>query len=46
MDEWNTDTNNYNFISLSQALQNIDNTYTEQTTDNLYNSNAIVNYEI
>lgn len=37
--------NNYNFISLQQALQNIDNIYTEQTTDNLYNSSYNFEYD-
>lgn len=48
MDEWNTDTNNYNFISLSQAIKKVSDIYndTDTETSDLYNSNAIVNYEI
>ena len=44
MEEYN-DTN-YNFISLSQAIKKVSDIYNDTNTSDLYNSNAIVNYEI
>lgn len=46
MDEWNTDTNNYDFISLSQAIKKVSDIYNDTDTSDIYNSNVIVNYEI
>lgn len=46
MEEYN-DTN-YNFISVSQVIKRVSDIYNDTNTDtsDLYNSNAIVNYEI
>ena len=45
MEEWN-DTN-YNFISVSQVIKRVSDIYNDtDTSDLLYNSNVIVNYEI
>lgn len=44
MEEYN-DTN-YNFISVSQVIKRVSDIYNDTNTSDLYNSNAIVNYEI
>lgn len=36
--------NDYNFLSVSQVIKQLDNEYTEETKDNLYNSNYIYEY--
>lgn len=46
MEEYN-DTN-YNFISVSQVIKRVSDIYNDTDTDtnDIYNSNVIVNYEI
>lgn len=38
--------NDYNFLSVSQVIKQLDNEYTdtEETTENIYNSNFIFEY--
>ena len=38
--------NNYNFLSISQVIKQLDNEYTntEEVTENIYNSNFIFEY--
>lgn len=36
--------NDYNFLSVSQVIKQLDNEYTEETTEELYNSNYIYEY--
>lgn len=36
--------NDYNFLSVSQVIKQLDNEYTEETKDSLYNSNYIYEY--
>lgn len=36
--------NDYNFLSISQVIKQLDNEYTEETKDSLYNSNYIYEY--
>ena len=36
--------NDYNFLSVSQVIKQLDNEYTEETKDSLYNSNYICEY--
>lgn len=36
--------NDYNFLSVSQVIKQLDNEYTEETTEGLYNSNYIYEY--
>ena len=48
MDEYTSD-NTYNFLTLSQAIKKANDLYNDTNTDTsdlLYNSNVIVNYEI
>lgn len=36
--------NNNSFLSISQVIKQLDNEYTEETTEGLYNSNYIYEY--